>query len=64
MFDYKHIKTFNRAFADDPGPMVLFASPGMLHAGTVVVVVCLFSSSRSLVFIYFYLYFLFVFLFS
>ena len=34
MFDFKNIKTFNRAFADDPGPMVLFASPGMLHAGT------------------------------
>ena len=33
MFEFKHIKTFNRAFADDAGPMVLFASPGMLHAG-------------------------------
>lgn len=34
MFDFKNIKTFNRAYADDAGPMVLFASPGMLHAGT------------------------------
>lgn len=33
MFDFKHIKPFDRAFADKPGPMVLFATPGMLHAG-------------------------------
>ncbi|XP_055329377.1 integrator complex subunit 11-like [Paramacrobiotus metropolitanus] len=33
MFEYKHISTFERAFADNPGPMVVFASPGMLHAG-------------------------------
>ena len=34
MFDFRHIKPFERSFADNPGPMVLFASPGMLHAGT------------------------------
>lgn len=34
MFDFKHIKPFDRSFADKPGPMVLFATPGMLHAGT------------------------------
>jgi integrator complex subunit 11 len=34
MFDFKHIKPFERSFADRPGPMVLFATPGMLHAGT------------------------------
>ncbi|ORY51317.1 Metallo-hydrolase/oxidoreductase [Rhizoclosmatium globosum] len=33
MFDFKHIQPFERTYADDPGPMVLFASPGMLHAG-------------------------------
>jgi hypothetical protein len=33
MFDFKHIGTFERHLADEPGPMVLFASPGMLHAG-------------------------------
>eukprot|EP00667_Euglena_gracilis_P003864 EG_transcript_3879 len=33
-FDFKHIKTFDRALLDQPTPMVLFASPGMLHAGT------------------------------
>ncbi|KAI9351515.1 beta-lactamase-like protein [Obelidium mucronatum] len=33
MFDFKHIKPFDRTYADEPGPMVLFASPGMLHAG-------------------------------
>ena len=33
MFDFKHIKPFDRAFADNPGPMVVFATPGMLHAG-------------------------------
>ncbi|XP_049852063.1 integrator complex subunit 11-like [Schistocerca gregaria] len=34
MFDFKHIKPFDRSYADKPGPMVLFAAPGMLHAGT------------------------------
>ncbi|KAL6051630.1 Integrator complex subunit 11 [Balamuthia mandrillaris] len=34
MFDFKHIHPFERGMADDPGPMVLFATPGMLHAGT------------------------------
>ena len=33
-FDFKHIKTFDRDDLDKPGPMVLFATPGMLHAGT------------------------------
>ena len=34
MFDFKHIRPFEQAMADQPGPMVLFATPGMLHAGT------------------------------
>jgi hypothetical protein len=33
MFDFKHISAFERAMADEPGAMVLFATPGMLHAG-------------------------------
>eukprot|EP01135_Chromosphaera_perkinsii_P008494 Nk52_evm62s1360 gene=Nk52_evmTU62s1360 len=33
MFDFRHIKPFDRSFADNPGPMVLFSTPGMLHAG-------------------------------
>uniref|UniRef100_H3BHM8 Integrator complex subunit 11 n=1 Tax=Latimeria chalumnae TaxID=7897 RepID=H3BHM8_LATCH len=33
MFEFKHIKTFDRSYADNPGPMVVFATPGMLHAG-------------------------------
>lgn len=33
MFDFKHIRPFERAYADIPGPQVLFATPGMLHAG-------------------------------
>lgn len=33
MFDYKNIKPFDMAYTDQPGPQVLFASPGMLHAG-------------------------------
>jgi len=33
MFDFKHIKPFERALIDSAGPMVLFATPGMLHAG-------------------------------
>eukprot|EP00002_Diphylleia_rotans_P033557 TRINITY_DN7145_c0_g1_i2.p1 TRINITY_DN7145_c0_g1~~TRINITY_DN7145_c0_g1_i2.p1 ORF type:complete len:540 (+),score=99.41 TRINITY_DN7145_c0_g1_i2:54-1673(+) len=34
MFEFKHITTFDRANVDRPGAMVLFATPGMLHAGT------------------------------
>ncbi|KAJ1834276.1 Integrator complex subunit 11 [Coemansia sp. RSA 2711] len=33
-FDFKHIKAWSREYADLPGPMVLFATPGMLHIGT------------------------------
>jgi len=33
MFDFRHIKSFDRSYIDNPGPMVVFATPGMLHAG-------------------------------
>lgn len=33
MFEYKHIKPFQKHLLDMKGPMVLFASPGMLHSG-------------------------------
>ncbi|KAI0241299.1 Integrator complex subunit 11 [Lamellibrachia satsuma] len=33
MFEFKHIKAFERIYADNPGPMVVFATPGMLHGG-------------------------------
>ncbi|KAJ2280632.1 Integrator complex subunit 11 [Coemansia sp. RSA 451] len=33
-FDFKYIKPWNRDYVDLPGPMVLFATPGMLHIGT------------------------------
>lgn len=33
MFDFRHIRPFDRSLMDHPGPMVLFATPGMLHAG-------------------------------
>lgn len=33
MFDFKHIKPFDRSFADQQGAQVLIATPGMLHAG-------------------------------
>lgn len=33
MFDFKHIKPFDRGYIDNPGAMVVFATPGMLHAG-------------------------------
>lgn len=38
MFDFKHIKPLghNNQEIDRPGPMVLFATPGMLHAGNVL----------------------------
>ncbi|KAG0266361.1 Integrator complex subunit 11 [Mortierella polycephala] len=34
MFDFKHIKAWDRSYIDNPGPMVVFATPGMLHSGT------------------------------
>lgn len=34
VFNFEHIKVYQPQLVDDPGPMVLFASPGMLHAGT------------------------------
>ncbi|RUS28182.1 hypothetical protein BC938DRAFT_482200 [Jimgerdemannia flammicorona] len=34
MFDFKHIKAWDRNYLEMPGPMVLFATPGMLHIGT------------------------------
>jgi Cft2 family RNA processing exonuclease len=34
MFDFRHIKSFDRSYIDNPGPMVVFATPGMLHAGS------------------------------
>lgn len=33
MFDFNHIQSFDRSLMEAPGPMVLFATPGMLHAG-------------------------------
>lgn len=33
-FDFKYIKPWSREYVDLPGPMVLFATPGMLHIGT------------------------------
>ncbi|EDV23926.1 uncharacterized protein TRIADDRAFT_57642 [Trichoplax adhaerens] len=33
MFEFKHIKPFDRALIDNPNPMVVFATPGMLHGG-------------------------------
>ena len=33
MFEFRHIRPFDRAYADNPEPMVVFATPGMLHAG-------------------------------
>lgn len=27
------LQPFDRAYIDNPGPMVVFATPGMLHAG-------------------------------
>ncbi|UXI19077.1 hypothetical protein NH340_JMT05020 [Sarcoptes scabiei] len=33
MFEFRHIKPFDRSYADSKEPMVVFATPGMLHAG-------------------------------
>ena len=43
IFEFKHIKTFEKHMADQPGPMVLFASPGMLHSGTAAIIFLNFS---------------------
>ncbi|KAI8868463.1 Metallo-hydrolase/oxidoreductase [Ramicandelaber brevisporus] len=34
IFDFKHIRSWDPTLVDSTGPMVLFASPGMLHQGT------------------------------
>ena len=34
VFDFQHIQPWEPAYATHAGPMVLFATPGMLHAGT------------------------------
>lgn len=33
MFDFKHIKGFDRSYIQQPGPMVVLSTPGMLHGG-------------------------------
>eukprot|EP00124_Ichthyophonus_hoferi_P004144 Ihof_evm1s421 gene=Ihof_evmTU1s421 len=33
MFDFKHITPWDRGLINSPGPMVVFATPGMLHSG-------------------------------
>jgi integrator complex subunit 11 len=33
MFDFKNIHQFDRNLIKSPNPMVLFATPGMLHGG-------------------------------
>lgn len=33
-FDFKHIRPFEKHYAEQDGPMVLFSTPGMLHSGT------------------------------
>merc|ERR1711871_1110690 len=33
MFDFRHIRPFDRSMADVDTPMVVFATPGTLHAG-------------------------------
>lgn len=33
-FDFVNIRPFERSFADLPGPMLVFSTPGMLHSGT------------------------------
>ena len=32
-FDFKYIKAYQKEYSETPGPMVVFATPGMLHAG-------------------------------
>ncbi len=34
LFDFKHIKPFDRNLLKSALPMVLLATPGMLHGGT------------------------------
>src|SRR5690606_23931230 len=49
MFEFKHIQSFDKQMMDNPGPMVLFATPGMLHAGMYMLIgKYLFSLGMSL----------------
>ena len=32
-FDFKYIKAYQKEYSDAKGPLVVFATPGMLHAG-------------------------------
>ena len=41
MFEFKHIKSLDWSYVDQPGPMVVFATPGMLHAGSSLQVCCI-----------------------
>ncbi|EDQ87993.1 uncharacterized protein MONBRDRAFT_37658 [Monosiga brevicollis MX1] len=34
LFDFQHVQPFDRSYLEHAGPQVLFATPGMLHAGT------------------------------
>lgn len=34
LFEFKHIQQLDKFVVDQAGPMVIFASPGMLHSGT------------------------------
>lgn len=33
MFEFRHIKGFDRSYINNPGPMVVLSTPGMLHGG-------------------------------
>lgn len=46
MFEFKHIKSLDWSYVDQPGPMVVFATPGMLHAGSSLQVITLTNSSH------------------
>ncbi|KAG2392991.1 hypothetical protein C9374_009568 [Naegleria lovaniensis] len=47
LFNFSNILPFERALMDMPGPMVLFATPGMLHAGMSLEVFKKWASSEN-----------------
>lgn len=55
-FEFAHITAWDRAYLDHKGPQVLFATPGMLHAGTIIMsflwFLCLVSFSNFVIMLF------------
>jgi hypothetical protein len=47
-FSFKHVKPLEKGMETKAGPMVIFATPGMLHAGLFIRVECFVRSIKKL----------------